>query len=83
MSNVIHLDAWRAATFRGSRDEPDMRPEDIAECVKEQAKPEVRARIDKIGMLARAAAEERHYRLSMEAARILSEGRGPDGGGAA
>lgn len=82
MSNVIHIGAWRAATFRGSREQPDWCADDIAACERYQARPDIRQRIEEIGRKARKEREVRNYELTMKAAQILSEGRGPHGGGA-
>jgi len=51
---VIHLEAYRSAIFRGSRDRPVWQRSDIEMCERQHQLPTVRRVIDRIAAHARA-----------------------------
>lgn len=51
---VIHLRAYEAAIFRGSREKPIWDPADIAECERNLRHPAVRERLEEVALRARA-----------------------------
>lgn len=78
---VIHLRAYEAAIFRGSREKPIWDPADIAECGRNLRHPAVRSKIEEIARHARA--EREWLDAQIQAAYEIIAGPGPWGGNAA
>ncbi|MCD1589698.1 hypothetical protein K7H13_02845 [Qipengyuania citrea] len=70
---VIHLEAYRSAIFRGSRDRPHWSISDIESCERQQQSRTVRRMIGLIAEQARAA-REGQVEVAREAPPTMTEG---------
>ena len=70
-SEVIHLQAYRSAIFRGSRSNPDWLRTDIEMCERQQQSPQARRVIERIAGQARAERDRRERRVLEMASGML------------
>lgn len=75
---VIHLRAYQAAIFRGSRDKPEWDFVDTVKCERELRQPAVRERIEEIAQEARAQRDRRERIVLEKASSFLPAN--PNGG---